>query len=81
MPEVSMTLQQSDPASFAGYEGAWGYWTILPMLDAKEIRAPWGAEFHRREKPAMTGLRESGQRESTGTVDHILSPGESPGER
>ena len=63
--------RNSDSASFVGYEGAWGHWTILPMLVAKEIRAPWGAEFHRR--------REPGKRESGTMADHFLSPGESPG--
>jgi hypothetical protein len=65
--------RNSDPAAFAGYEGTgcegvWGYWTVLPMLEAKEIRAPWGAEVHRRQK-------------SAGPVMHLLSPGDSPGER
>jgi hypothetical protein len=73
--------RNSDSASFAGlsagfygvgfeiqYGGGWGRWSVLPMLEAKEIRAPWGAEFRRRQKPGRN-------------LGHLLSPGESPGEK
>ena len=83
--------RNSDSASFVGYEGAWGCWTILPMLEAQEIRAPWGAEFHRWRKPAGTVLqvatsqgvvpKSTGRQVPGNAVDHILSPGKSPGEK
>jgi hypothetical protein len=87
--------RNSDPASFAGltgseFVGAWGYWTILPMFEAMEIRVPWGADFHRRRKPAGTvpqkphGPQEPGgfwRRAPGESADSILSPGESPGQR
>jgi hypothetical protein len=74
--------RNSDSASFVGHqgvghEGAWGDWTVLSMLEAKEIRAPWGAEFRWRREP---GTKVSGMAVSGLTVDHIRSPGESPGE-
>jgi hypothetical protein len=83
--------RNSDSASFGGYEDAWGYWTILPMLEAQEIRAPWGAEFHRWRKPAgtassgavlkSTGSKDAGLQVPGNAVDHILSFGDSPGEK
>jgi hypothetical protein len=81
--------RNSDSSSFAGYEGAgyegaWGNWTVLPMLEAKEIRAPWGAEFHRRRNAAGTappdpGKAILGKAFLERAVNHFLPPGKSPG--
>ena len=81
--------RNSDSSSFAGYEGAgyegaWGYWTILTRLEAKEIRAPWGAEFHRRRNAAGTAPPDPGTailRKAVleKAVNQTLSPGDSPG--
>ncbi len=64
--------RNNDPASFAGYELAWGSWNRLPMPDAPRIRTPIVGKFEQWRKP--------GPGNSSHTAEQPLSPGESPGE-